>query len=254
MRIGITERGDAGLDFSWYQKLFSGNYDGAILITKNTNEKFQTNLMHLYQSFPNILVHITCTGFGGTHLEPFVPKYVIQLNYMQDLLFDGFPADHMVLRLDPIIPTTKGLQIARQVLDDFERRNTGISRIRISLLDEYKHVKERLQKQKFHPFYQGFQPTKQMRDNTIAMLKDYPNLLFEACAEDLLAETAHLPNLIVKGCISETELDLFNLKSDPFMLTNCQNRNGCHCLSCKVELLTQRHRCPHQCLYCYWKD
>lgn len=38
MRIGITERGDASIDYSWVDKV--SNIDGAILITKNLTDKF----------------------------------------------------------------------------------------------------------------------------------------------------------------------------------------------------------------------
>lgn len=38
MKIGITERGDAGRDFSWESKLSS--VAGAVLITKNITDAF----------------------------------------------------------------------------------------------------------------------------------------------------------------------------------------------------------------------
>lgn len=38
MKIGVTERGDAGIDFSWKDK--SHTVDGMILITKAINNVF----------------------------------------------------------------------------------------------------------------------------------------------------------------------------------------------------------------------
>lgn len=38
MKIGITERGDASIDYQWKGKLPS--VDGAILITKNLTDQF----------------------------------------------------------------------------------------------------------------------------------------------------------------------------------------------------------------------
>lgn len=38
MKIGITEYGDAGVDFRWENKL--KEIDGVILITKNLNDTF----------------------------------------------------------------------------------------------------------------------------------------------------------------------------------------------------------------------
>lgn len=36
LKIGVTERGDAGLDLSWVQKM--DKMDGAILITKDVSQ------------------------------------------------------------------------------------------------------------------------------------------------------------------------------------------------------------------------
>lgn len=67
-RVGITERGDAGLDLSWADRLQHCLF--AILITKNPNDKFISKVLTVTKP---IIVHITCTGWGGTELEPHVP-------------------------------------------------------------------------------------------------------------------------------------------------------------------------------------
>lgn len=254
MRIGITEQGDAGLNLSWYDKLKSGKYDGAILITKNANLRFINKVMDLYESgFTNIILHIGCTGYGGTPTEPNVPEYTFQLNAIKTLLDKNFPASHIVLRIDPIIPTDTGLIRPKMVLNEFTAMNTGITRVRISLLDEYKHVKERIKKQNHTPFYTGFYPDQTMMSHAASMLSHYPSLEFESCAEDKFVQFANLPNLHTQGCISRKELEIFGLPYEP-MLENMQHRNGCHCLSCKTELLNERKQCPHKCIYCYWRD
>ena len=62
--IGITERGDAGLDFWWVKKIDNHRFN--ILITKNLNDEF----IDLVKSRDNIIVHATITGYGGSKLEP----------------------------------------------------------------------------------------------------------------------------------------------------------------------------------------
>lgn len=47
MKIGVTERGDAGIDFSWKDK--SHTVDGMILITKAINNAFLRHLFSLYE-------------------------------------------------------------------------------------------------------------------------------------------------------------------------------------------------------------
>jgi len=66
---------------------------------------------------------------------------------------------------------------------------------------------------------------------------------FEACAE-------YTPHQL--GCISQKDFDILGIqgKATPAGF----QRKGCMCIAGKVELLNSKKRCPHGCLYCYWKD
>lgn len=251
--IGITERGDAGLDLSWSEKL--DRVDGAILITKNLNEKFRAKVLETQERKP-LIVHATITGWGNTVLEPNVPAYEYSLDMLAKLVRDGFDVNHCVLRIDPIVPTQPGLELVDRVLTyaskcpELERM-----RVRISLLDEYAHVKERLGAKGYASFYGGhrFQPNDREVADTLALLErwhDTTGLVFETCAEPRLDS----PAVRHCGCVGETDLALMGLALPDGAGINPQNRHGCLCLSCKHELLDCKHRCPHKCLYCYWKD
>ena len=80
--IGITEGGDAGLDFSWYRK--AKDCDGVILITKKLSDEFIEKAMDV-----NCIIHATITGHGGTILEPNVPDFNESLYYFNSL-YDFF--------------------------------------------------------------------------------------------------------------------------------------------------------------------
>ncbi|MDO9099009.1 MAG: hypothetical protein Q7U60_12935, partial [Candidatus Methanoperedens sp.] len=62
--IGITERGDAGLDFSWEKEYERLGCDGVILITKHLSPQFIERAKGY-----NSIVHATITGHGGTVIE-----------------------------------------------------------------------------------------------------------------------------------------------------------------------------------------
>ena len=62
MKIGITEAGDAGLDFSWVDKLFDIN----IIITKHLTARNEQLIKALLENSHKINLHCTCTGYGGT--------------------------------------------------------------------------------------------------------------------------------------------------------------------------------------------
>ena len=108
MKIGITERGDASIDYQWKGKLPS--VDGAILITKNLTDQFIDTVIKCYENGDKLIVHATCTGWGETDFEPNVPDYKTQLHQLKKLINKGFPADYCVLRIDPIFPTLFGLK------------------------------------------------------------------------------------------------------------------------------------------------
>ena len=78
--IGVTERGDASIDTSWKDWVFMQRRP-AILISKDPLKLFTevTTMIDQYGFCPNIIVHCTITGFGGTKIEPNVPKVDISL-------------------------------------------------------------------------------------------------------------------------------------------------------------------------------
>lgn len=250
MKIGVTERGDAGINLAWKEK--ADTVDGMILITKNITDTFAATVLDLYKRGYKIVLHCTCTGYGSSALEPNVPDYRTQLNSLCILIRAGFPAENCVLRIDPIFPTEKGLKRVQEVLFYFATINCGVKRIRVSLVDEYRHVKARYRAHGWTPVYgDDFGPSHEQIIMTAKCLNDFTEYTYEVCAENALAK--ELNNVHVLGCVSEEDLKLMGLPVEN-MTINPQHRNGCHCLSCKTELLTDRKPCPHQCVYCFWKQ
>lgn len=248
MKIGITERGDAGINLGWVSKV--NTVDGMVLITKNLTEMFCLQVLNLYNKGYKIIVHCTCTGYGSSELEPNVPDYKTQLNSLKNMIDRGFPADHCVLRIDPIFPSEKGLNRVRDVLHYFMSLNTGVTRIRISLVDEYRHVKERYRQRGWNPLYgDNFYPSYEQKKLVADVLNQY-SFTYELCAEDDFLKMLNNGQII--GCISAKDLHIMGIPVEE-MSINPQNRKGCHCLACKTELLTDRKPCPHGCVYCFWR-
>lgn len=71
-------------------------------------------------------------------------------------------------------------------------------------------------------------------------------LRIESCAEP------GLKNACQCGCISEYDLNLLGITENEPDSFGYQRKN-CICYSGKTELLKHKERCPHGCLYCYWK-
>lgn len=252
MRIGITERGDAALDLSWSDKL--DDVDGCVLITKRLSRRFCETLLE--RDDGRIVLHATCTGWGGTVLEPGVYGPEQTLASLVKLIGAGFPRERCVLRIDPVIPTREGLRRMADVVlaAEADPALTGM-RKRISVMDEYRHVKARLRAAGIPPFYGGeaFQPDDAMRSElrlALERLHEKTGSMFETCAEPWLAD---LGCTRTTGCIGPEDLARMGLPL-PQTGVNPQKRSGCLCMECKTELLSAKRRCPHGCLYCYWKD
>ena len=156
MKIGITERGDVALDLSWTDKMRSVN--GAVIIGKGYNDRFDNALLEFKDK---VIYHATITGLGGTRLEPGVFPTDASIEHLKALIEKGFPADHVVVRIDPNEPFQifsqlkvdgcKGSPFAQ--IDDYnliiekiimDCVMLGIRRFRYSYLDLYGHVKKRI--------------------------------------------------------------------------------------------------------------
>lgn len=274
-RIGVTERGDAACDLSWYEKCLesvrTGYLKGAVIITKRATDEVMERMSKLHaQGFP-VILHATTTGWGGTPLEPGVWDYRTNLENLADWTrHGGFPANRATLRIDPVFPTEKGVERACDVI----RYAHGLGlpqngcRLRMSILDEYTHVKNRFLAAGYAPVYgTSFYPPRDMAGYAAreicrcmdGLQSETPNRALppiETCAEDLLRS---LPVdwrnwFVPMGCVSEKDLETMGLPIPESRRENPQGRKGCHCLCGKTELLTKRHPCPHKCMYCYWRD
>lgn len=243
MKIGVTERGDPSLDFSWVKKMDS--VDAAILITKNLSDKV---LSAAEPFFDKLKFHVTCTGYGGTKVEPNIPGPDSQLRQTLKLVNSGFPHDRIVIRVDPIIPTERGLQRARGVIACFAE--AGFHVYRVSLIDMYPHVRQRFKDNKLpRPYLESFEPFALHFSHVDEMLKEvkteHPGIRIESCAEPQLKEAERV------GCVSECDAAQFGLQI-PARTRNRQ-RKDCLCCSAKTELLSDKKQCAYGCLYCYWK-
>lgn len=241
-KIGITERGDAATDLSWINKL--STVDGCVVITKNpTHPKVQEALL---KNANKCILHATITGWGGSVLEPNVPMWPKAIDAVTNLVNNGFPREHVVIRVDPVMPWDTSPSF--NVINAAYAR--GFRRFRLSVLDTYTHMTVRFHAAGLgtpHDLGFSYQNGISEANQMIATLKHiYPDIVIEACAEPGL-------NAEHRGCVSDKDLDILGLSHDVIDQTGYQ-RPACMCYSGKTELLTNKKRCPHQCLYCYWKD
>jgi len=231
--IGITEAYDPAFDDSWIRK--TQHTDGNIIITKRPSAFLNGRKR---KAIEGQILHCSITGFGGTIVEPGVNPWETEIAAFNQLRAEGI---NVVLRIDPIIPTEKGLNRVKAILDSVELKDL---RIRFSIIDNYKHIKDR----GLNLPWSSFNAPEELANNTINIFKEAEKLgaEIEVCAE----RYAGLPKNWLQGCVSQKDLDYFGVKGDN---SRKGQRGACLCIAAKTELLTQRSQCPHKCLYCYWK-
>lgn len=243
--FGITERGDAGLDFSWKDKL--DDLSGAIIISKNLNDEL---IQHLINHKNKIIFHHTVTGYGASSIELNVPDVLFSIQQAKKLFDFGFPKEQYVLRVDPVIPmkfdSYDGIEIPLSVVNTFLEIHR-IKRIRFSFMDDYKHIRARFKKAGIN--YPNFLSTftrEQMNifvSRLCSLIDDDVSL--ETCAESMLDARLKI------GCVSNKDYAILGLDT-PEIIGKSKQRKDCLCLDTKQELLTNKRQCPHRCLYCYW--
>ena len=232
VRIGITERGDAGLDFAWMNKV-NGN-DGVILITKHLSYGFIEQAAKI-----NAVIHATITGHGGTIYEPKVPPLFLSKQMFKKLV-DKIDPGRIVLRIDPIIPTDSGIAKAIYVYQELYENMGKKTRVRISFMDNYEHVKQRFINVGLKPLDYYFHAPIELRQKIASYFPDA-----EICGE---------PGMECIGCVSKKDLEILRIdttKVDPKI--GGFQREECKCLTCKIEMLDNKRQCKSGCIYCYWK-
>lgn len=194
-KIGVTESGEIAFNLEAFDRLYKGN----IIITKRLTDKV---IEKLVEHQDKVILHLTVTGMGGTRIEPFVPKTEETHAKLVKLIEAGFPASHVVIRLDPIVPTERGMNTALNVIAAFG--GLGIKRLRFSFLDNYKHVKTRFKKEGIPELYGGeFHAPLEER---LAHAKKIEEMAHDAGFESV--EACGEPGIESISCLSQKDIDL----------------------------------------------
>ena len=238
-KIGVTESGEIAFNLDAFDRLYKAN----IIITKRLTDELIEKLIEYKDK---IIFHCCVTGMGSTRIEPFVPTPQKTLEKLHKLLDGGFTTSHIVLRIDPIVPTRKGVETAMGVLRLF--RGLGIKRVRISFLDNYKHVRERFKEIGVELYNGEFHAPLKERLKCLTTIK--------YCAEECgyeTVETCGEPGIDSIPCLSQKDIDILGLTDEIVLEGSAEQRKSCGCPANKSELLRVKpHQCDHKCLYCYW--
>ncbi len=224
--IGITERADPTINLGWQKWVAEGK--PAILITK-----MPRLLLPMLPPNPNVIVHCTITGLGGTVFEPNVDDADTSLRAYRNISKVLGP-ERVVLRVDPIIPNIDHEVWHGKPLHKLYAAQIG--KMRISFIDQYPHVKERFAKAGIKLAWDSFH----------APLADRIRIWHEMGEPEVCCE----PDMPSIPCVSQEDCRILGVEPAD---GHRGQRPLCGCLANKRELLKVPPKCTYGCLYCYWK-
>lgn len=246
--IGITETSDPCFHPDWETRLLAAN----IIISKELSFEMTEKLLVVQD---RVIFHHTVTGQGGTVLEPGVALPEYEFKKFVTLVERGFPLSHYVLRLDPVILFDKDCQDnVVKVLDlwhDYLKDKGEKVRCRVSVVDLYPHVLERLDADgRIKPLWRTFKAPPAVFRRLEKILGGYTDTFsFECCAEQNL-NADYIEHC---GCASMKDIQILGQATGEYENPDTPQRKGCMCIAKKQILRGKPGRCAHKCLYCFWR-
>lgn len=248
--VGITEGYDPRFSDSWF--LLDDFADFSVIISKGLpTKKGQERMLANPKRY---IFHAGMTGMGGSVNEPNVKPWKEQLAAVEDFVQRGFPRDHVVIRIDPIMPVKWGIELAKEVATAaFEK---GFKVFRYSFMDAYAHVQKRYAGKGASDLLTSnwIKAQEEQAKKNIYVWLDFCTTMeakgcqFFTCAESWIAPEHH-----IIGCVSGRDFDLCGIPRSKMVGTTSKQRGDCKCDGSKFELMPHlRVRCPHKCTYCFW--
>lgn len=121
--FAMNEKSEPAFSESWDSRLLLVNVVRSRFIGSGDEQFFRK----LIANKEFIILHVVCSGWGGSRIEPGVPDTEATYAGVKKIISMGFPVSQMVLSISPLFINNNGLKRATEVLDRF--RDTGISRV-----------------------------------------------------------------------------------------------------------------------------
>lgn len=222
----------------------------AIIITKDIG-KCEKLIDYCNSAAIPFITHATITGLAGTELEPNVPATDKVLADLERLIKSGkVLPERAVIRVDPIVPFYSNIVEIEKIIA--KASELGIKSCRISIVDYYRHVIDRMrQKQLQHgPSFQMATDNKdKLIDSIFRITRNY-NIKLYLCAE-FIPENLDKQWISNRGCASLYDWQKLGVELDD---ATRHQRANCTCDAEKQDLLYGlRKGCSHECTYCYLK-
>lgn len=251
IKCGVTDvGGDPATTDIWMDNYEKYGCKLAIIVSKGLPTKKGQEWMLAHKT--TTIFHATITGWGGTDVESGVKPWREALDRVNAFVADGFPKDHVVIRVDPILLSKEGLERAKEVMTAAVEE--GYKNIKYSWCDVfYKHAQARFQViGMMVPANVQTTAGQTMKEDMMSFIlsleKEY-GVHFSSCAETPKSNPHY------EGCCGKWAFEKCGFSASD-VVGNATQRGDCACGANKVELIpySEISKCPHKCVYCFCKN
>lgn len=254
IRCGITDLGEPAATDIWMDSYEYFGCKLAIIVSKGMpSEKGQQWMLDHKNT---TLFHAGITGWEGTEVQCGTASTEERFAAVEKLIKAGFPRDHVVIRVDPVLLTKEGIKRAWHVMQEAARR--GFTAIKYSWCDVfYQHAQARWQVIGFKKPFDVKEPAGRVlaQDlvNRILKLENESNIHFSICAEKNVVGLGNEHHN--EGCVDTWAFEKCGFAASD-VVGNANQRGGCGCGANKTELIPMSmiSCCAHECTFCFVKN
>lgn len=203
------------------------------------------------RKYPQLYLHFTITGLGGTSIEREIPPPEATLLQLDSLVKIAGEPERVSVRFDPVIFWNEGEKVKTNLMY-FEKiapelSMRGIKSIRFSFAQWYSKAKKRAARQNFS----YVDPSQDEKTEGARYLVDVArswDLNLYACSQSFLSEvTGVRPSACIDGGLLQS---LHPSGEDVSKQKDRSQRSECRCTE-SIDIGSYTQSCPHSCLYCY---
>lgn len=211
----------------------------------------RSGLLDCLRRYPQLYLHFTITGLGGSLWEQGVLAPDRALSQLDPLIRLVGRPERISLRFDPVVSWEEGGGI-RTNLHYFEALAPELSRreiktVRISFAQWYRKARRRAER--YGATYIDPDPEEKLEQaRTLADIAEAHGLRLFACSQDFLTA---VPGIQPSACIDGRLLQELHPDRAPVPVRKDKTqRKECRCTE-SVDIGSYAQSCPQSCLYCY---
>ena len=211
----------------------------------------RSGLLDGLRRYPQLYLHFTITGLGGSPWERGVPEPARALSQLDPLIRLAGSPERISLRFDPVVSWEErggvrtNLHYFETLAPELSRRE--IKTVRISFAQWYRKARRRAEK--YGVTYVDPDPGEKLEQaRTLAGIAQAHGLQLFACSQDFLTA---VPGIRPSACIDGRLLQELHPGQAPVSARQDKTqRKECRCTE-SVDIGSYAQPCPQSCLYCY---